>query len=48
MSTLDADADDPLAHHDNRMMAVENRVDLVLRDLVMSEQLITVAVARAA
>ena len=48
MIRLDLDADERLAESDNRLMVVENRVDLVRRDLGRAEQRLNVVAARAA
>ena len=47
MVKVSLDAEDRLADHDNRLTAVEGRVDLVRTDLVGSHQRINVVVARA-
>ena len=48
MVRVSLDAEDRLAESSNRVTVVENRVDLVRRDLGRTEQRLNVVVARAA
>ena len=47
MVKIDLDTDDRLAADDNRLTAVEGRVDVVRRDLIQSSDRLDVVVARA-